>query len=256
MHSNFNIWLTWLVSSCFLVSVDAQTTKPLETPGRTAPSRPVISSPASSPAASPVPATSNAAFHETELSESAPQPPAILRQISAQLSGTLVGQPPNISISFVLTLENTGLQEVRILDPLDFLSLQFTTTGNKLIPLPKRVPKFLPKTGVPKNSVDGPKPDAPYPAPIQLRQIVRVNGVSSQKEDSITVLPGVKIQMVFEGEPVVMQKIIEALRTETGDAAKAFKTRATISLVAAPPAPGVGGRLLETDWISLTIPSL
>lgn len=246
----------WLFSSCFLVSVDAQTTKPLETPGVRAPSRPAVSPPASRPAASPAPSTSNAAFHETQLSESVPQPPATLRQVSAQLSGTLVGQAPNVSISFVLVLENTGPQQVTILDPLDFLSLQFTTMGSKLIPLPKRVPKFLAKTGVPKDAVAGPKPDVPYPAPIQLQQIVRVNGLSSQKEDTITILPGAPIKMVFDGEPVVMQKIIETLRTETGDGAKSFKVRATISLVAAPPQPGVSGRLLDSDWMSFTIPSL
>jgi hypothetical protein len=175
--------------------------------------------------------------------------------VNAQLSGTVVGQPPNASIAFVLVLENKGLQEVTILDPLEFLSLEMATLGDKLIRLPRRVSKFVPNVAKPEGLTAGVTADVPYPAPVQLRHIVRPNGLTSQKEDTITILPGLKIQLEFDSEPVVMQKVIEALRTETGEAAKSFKARATMSLVAAPPQPGVGGRLLDSDWISFAVPS-
>jgi hypothetical protein len=251
MHSKLNIWLISLLGTCFLAPVYAQTTKPVTTPGVTVQSRPVISPIPSKPATSPVASTNTVILHEPKRLETVPQPPETLRQVSVQLSATLAGQPPNASIAFVLLLENNGLQEVTILDPLEFLSLQFTTMGSKLITVPERMSKFVPKHAVPAA-----KRDAPYPAPIQFRQIVRVNGLSSQKEETITILPGAKIQILFDSEPVVMERIIQALRTETGEAAKSFKARAMLSLVPAPPQPGVGGRSLDSDWIFFTISSL
>lgn len=251
MHPNPNIWVISLLGACFLVPVYAQKTKPLTTPGVTVPSRPVTSPIPSGPTASPAASTNTVLFHEPKRLESVPQPPAALQQLSVQLSGTLAGQPPNPSIVFVLLLENNGQQEVTILDPLEFLSLQFTTMGSKLIAVPKRTSRFLPKHAGP-----GTNRDAPYPAPVQFRQMVRVNGLSSQKEETITILPGARIQIVFDSEPVVMKKVIQALQTETGEGAKSFKARAIISLVAAPPQPGVAGRLLDSDWMTFTIPSL
>lgn len=251
MHPTLNIWVISLLGTCFLVPVYAQTTKPLTTPGVTVPSRPVISPIPSGPTASPAASTNTVIFHEPKLLETVPQPPETLRRVNVQLLGTVAGQPPNVSIAFVLLLENNGLEEVTVLDPLEFLSLQFSTMGSKLIAVPKSMSKFLVKHAGP-----GTKRDAPYPAPVQFRQIVRVNGLSSQKEETITILPGAKIQILFDSEPVLMERVIQALRTETGEAAKSFKARAIISLVAAPPQPGVGGRLLDSDWILFTIPSL
>lgn len=63
------------------------------------------------------------AFHERKGVKPISEPPAALRQITAELSGSLVGQPPNLVIEFVLMLENTGHQEVKIADPLDSLFL-------------------------------------------------------------------------------------------------------------------------------------
>jgi hypothetical protein len=82
--------------------------------------------------------------HESKRLESAPQPPPALRQVAAELLGTVVGQSPNLSIEFVLTLHNNWSQEVKILDPLNSLWLQFTTMGGKLIPLPDSFPKVYP----------------------------------------------------------------------------------------------------------------
>jgi len=254
-HSNLNIWLILPVSACLLAPAGAQTTKPLATPWMTVPSRPVISPMPSRPATSPAASTNTVTFHEPKLWESAPQPPATLRQVSAHLSGTLVGQSPGGSITFVLLLENNGLREVTILDPLDFFSLQFTTMGSKLIGVPERISKILIDAEPSKDAIPGTKRDMPYPAPVQFRRIVRVNGPTSQKEETITIPSGNKIQIVFESEPVVMQRVMQALRAETGENAKSFKARATMSLVAALPQPGVGGQLLDSDWIFFTIPS-
>src|SRR5439155_25398657 len=156
------------LSACLLAPAEAQTTTPLATPGMTVPSRPVISPMPSRPATSLAASTNTVMFHEPKLWESAPKPPAALRQVTAELSGTVVGQSPNLSIEFVLILQNDGPREIKILDPLDVFSLQFTTIGNKLIPMPKRVPKFLPKVGVPKDAIRGTKRDAPYPARAQF----------------------------------------------------------------------------------------
>jgi len=192
-------------------------------------------------------------FHEPKLWESAPKPPAALRQVTAELSGTVVGQSPNLSIEFVLILQNDGPREIKILDPLDVFSLQFTTIGNKLIPMPKRVPKFLPKVGVPKDAIRGTKRDAPYPAPVQFRRIMRGNFASYEREEVITIPPGSNVQLTFESERVVMERVTEALRTETRELEKSFKARATMALVTSPPAE-TGGRLLDSDWILFKLP--
>ena len=222
MCTNLNVSLILLLGACLLEPVKAQTTDR---------------------------ATDNTvAFHEVKRWESAPQPPPSLRQVAAKLSGTLVGQSPNLSIEFILTLQNNWSQEVKILDPLDSLYLRFTTMGNKSVPVPDRVPKALIKTLRDKK-------DMPYPAPVVFRRIVRDSSASYEKEELITIPPGGKVQIVFESEPVVMKRIMQALPSETGEAVRSFKARAIVALVNAPPQAGVGGQLIDSNWIFFTIPS-
>jgi hypothetical protein len=134
-------------------------------------------------------------FHDIAQSQSAAQPAPSLREIAVELSGTVIGQMPNISIQFVLTLQNNGPQEVQILDPLDKFSLQFTRSTNKLIPLPRRVPKDLPQVALPKNALERGNRDAPYPAPIQFRQITSDTRVSYQKEKTVTIPAGARCRL-------------------------------------------------------------
>jgi len=228
VHSNPNIWLILLLGGCLLAPVNAQTTEPK--------------------------GANTVTFHEPKRLESAPQPPADLRQVTVELLGTLIGQPPNISIEFVLALQNNGPQEVKILNPLDTLSLQFSTIDKKLIPVPERVSKLLPQVAQPKDAIPGTKRDAPYPAPVQFRQITSISGASSQKEDTITIPSGANVQIFFESEPVVMGRVVESLRTETGKSARSFKAKAFLALISAP--PQTGGRSLYSDPVLLTIPSL
>jgi hypothetical protein len=195
-------------------------------------------------------------FHDIAQSQSAAQPAPSLREIAVELSGTVIGQMPNISIQFVLTLQNNGPQEVQILDPLDKFSLQFTTSTNKLIPLPRRVPKDLPQVALPKNALERGNRDAPYPAPIQFRQITSDTRVSYQKEKTVTIPAGARVQIVFDSEAVITDKLIEALRNEAGENAKSFRARADVGLLGAPPQPGVHGRLLTSSWMFLKVPSL
>ena len=103
------------------------------------------------------------AFHERKGVHPISEPPASLRQITAELSGSLVGQPPNLAIEFVLTLQNTGHQEVKIADPLDSLFLRFATIGNKLITIPERLPKAV-------LNIKSGKENIPFPAAIEVRQ--------------------------------------------------------------------------------------
>jgi hypothetical protein len=228
MHPTKGILFVTLLGACFVACVDAQTIKSAN--------------------------GSAVSFHEPARLESAPEAPANLRQIAAELSGSVIGQSPNLSIEFVLTLKNDGAQEVKILDPLDFFSLQFTTMRNKLIRVPRRVPKFLPQVALPRGAPRGTKREGPYPAPVQFRQIVMGGGVSSQKEETITIPAAGKVQIVFRSESVVMERVMQALRSETGEAAQLFKARALMSLVSPTPDPGVGGRSLDSDWIFFTIP--
>jgi hypothetical protein len=190
-------------------------------------------------------------FHDMPRShvESVPEPAPALQQISAELSGILSGGSPNASIQFVLSVQNMGRQEAKIQDPLDIFSLQFSTAGDKLIHVPDRVAKALADIGLPKGTIPGARRDEPYPAPIRFRRIVRGTLASYEKEESITIPVGGKVQIEFESEPVVMERVTEALRTEPAQNAKSFKTRATISLVAAPLQPGMGARLMKTGWL-------
>jgi|SRR6266513_891780 len=137
MRSNLNIWLISLISACLLALVNGQTTNS-------------------------IPGSKAATFHEPARLESAAQPPQALRDVGAELSGSLIGQAPNRSIEFVFTLQNNGPQEVKIRDPLDSLFLEVSTTTNKPVALPKRVPKALIDSGVPKSGTPGETRDVPY----------------------------------------------------------------------------------------------
>jgi hypothetical protein len=224
MHSHLNIWVIFLVSGGLLSPTNAQTTNPT---------------------------TNTVTFQERKRLESAPEPPAALRQISVELAGTPAHQSPNGSVEFILTLKNTSLQDVKILDPLNSLRLQFTTIGDKLISLPERLPKGLPQVALPKEASPGTKREAPYPARIQFRHIMRGALASHEKEEVLTIPSGGTVQIVFESEPVVMEKVTEALRAERGEDARKFKARAIMSLISAPPT--VGARSLGSDWILLNL---
>ena len=232
--TNSNILVIVLLTACLSASGHAQTIKSISMPWIMG---------------------NSVTFRELKLNWNyVPQPPPTLRQVDAELSGTLTGQHPNLSIEFVLLLKNHGPEDVKILDPLDFFSLQFVTSSGWPIKMPRRVPWFLPNVRRSRDVVPGVRPNAPYPEPVQSRQIVRMGVPSAQQEEeAITIPPATWIQIVFESEPVVMERVIEALRSETGEGAKQFKARAMMSLVNAPPQEGVGGRLTESDWMFFSL---
>jgi hypothetical protein len=215
MHSKLNYCTIFVVAIFVLAPVDGQTTKP---------------------------STSNpVTFRDPVRWKFAPEPPAALERLTVQLGTALIGQSPNLSIEFVLSLENNGPKEVKIEDPLDIFSLQFTTMGKKLIPVPEKPMRTLMDRRRQKK-------DWPYAAPVQFRRIVRGTLASYQKEDVITIPPGGKLQIVFESEPIVMQRVREALQSETGENARLFKARVIMGLLTSPPAQ-TGGRSLESGWI-------
>jgi hypothetical protein len=180
------------------------------------------------------------AFHGRDGSHFIPETP-VLKQIRAELSGSLVGQPPNLKIEFVLTLENPGQEEVKIADPLDSLRLMFTTAKNRLINIPQRKYQAV--------NVSGNKENIPFPAPIEFRRIVQGTSVRYQKEEVLTIGPREKVQIVFDTQPVVMQNINAAIQSEGSQ--RAFKAKAHLGLVTAPPEGG--GRAVESDWISFSL---
>jgi len=102
MHSNLTTSVILLLSAQILAPVRAQTTTS---------------------------ATGNVVtFQDIAQSQSAARPAPSSREVAAELSGTVIGQMPNISIQFVLSPQNNGPQEVQILDPLDKFSLQLILT--------------------------------------------------------------------------------------------------------------------------------
>ncbi len=183
-------------------------------------------------------------FHERKGVQPISEPPAVLRQITVELSGSLVGQSPNRAIEFVLTLQNTGHQEVKIQDPLDSLFLRFATIGNKLITVPERLPKAVLNIG-------GGKTDIPFPAAINIRQIVQGKSIRYQKEEVITIAAGEKVQIVFDTQQVVMEKVNAALQSETTTSTRSFKAKAGLVLLNA--ASQAGGRSLESDWVFFSL---
>jgi len=253
-HSNLNIWLILLVSGYLLAPANAQTTKPLATPGTTVSSKRVTSPTPVKPATSPTTSTNTAAFHDPKRLESAPEPPPALRQVSVEFAGTLVGPSANPSIEFVLSLRNNSPRDAKILDPLDSFSLLFSTISRKPIPVPKRVPRALFDVKPASGAIPGAMRNVPYPAPVQFRRIVRGILASYQKEQSITIPAGGSLQIVFTSEPVVMERVFKALRDETGEGAKSFKAEAFLALINDP--PSAGGRTLYSDPVLLKIPSL
>jgi hypothetical protein len=174
------------------------------------------------------------------------EPPPALQQLSVELSGALAGRLPNLSIQFILSLQNNGPQEVKILDPLDTLSFNFSTIGKRPIDVPERIPKIVLDTF-------GDKRDLPFPAHVRFRRIARGTMASYEKEEVVTIPPGGKMQIEFETEPIIMEKVMEALRAETGEDAKSFRAEAFLALLNDPPQPG--GRSVYSDPILFTLPA-
>jgi hypothetical protein len=128
---------------------------------------------------------------------------------------------------------------VKIKDPLDSLFLRFATIGDKLITIPERLPKAVLNIG-------SGKVDIPFPAAIEIRRIVQGKSVRYQKEEVITIAPGEKVPIVFDTEPVVMQKVNGALQLEANKSARSFKAKAGLVFLCV--APETGGRSVESDW--------
>jgi hypothetical protein len=193
-----------------------------------------------------------AAFHDVLRGQVAfvPEPPPDLQQVSAELGATVLGQSPNLSIQFILSLQNNGAQELKIRDPLDSLSLNFSTIGKGPVDVPERVRGDV--VGRPRDAMPGARHDQPYPAPIQFRRIVRGTMATYEKEEAMTIPPGGKIQIEFESEPVVMERIVKALRAEKEEDANSFRVRGFLALISDPPERG--GRPLHSDPILLTMP--
>jgi hypothetical protein len=190
------------------------------------------------------PSNSNAvAFHEREGGKPITEPPAALRQLTAKLSGSLIGQPSKLAIEFVLILKNTGNQEVKIANPLDSLFLGFATLQNRPIPVPERLPKGVMNIG-------GDKTNVPFPALIEVRQILQGTSVSYQKMEVMVIQPGEEVRVIFDTQPVVIQKITAALAPENGTSARSFKARARLVLLSR--SSEVGGRSVQSDWMSFS----
>ena len=190
------------------------------------------------------PANSNAvAFHEREGGKPITEPPAALRQLTAKLSGGLIGQSSKVAIEFVLILKNTGDQEVKIANPLDSLFLGFATLQNRAIPVPERLPKGVMNIG-------GDKTNVPFPAPIEVRQILQGTSVSYEKMEVMVIQPGEEVRITFDTQPVVIQKITAALASENGTSARSFKARARLVLLSR--SSEIGGRSVESDWMSFS----
>lgn len=206
-----NIWSILLLSASILTSVSAQVAN-----------------------------SNKVASHERDGSHPRSKTP-VLKQISAELSGSLVGQPSNLTIQSVLTLENFGREQLKIADPLDSLFLMFTTTKNRLVTIPQRKPQAV--------NISGGKENILFPAPIEFRQIVQGTSVRYQKDEVLTIGPREKVQIVFDTQPVVMQNINAAIQSEGSP--RAFKAKAHLGLVTAPPEGG--GRAVESDWISFSL---
>lgn len=244
MHSNLNIWLILLLSAYLLAAANAQTAEPLTS---NTPSAARISRPANANAQMMQRLSGHTVlFRESKMLDPALQPPTSLGQVTAQLSARLVGGSPNLSIEFVLRLQNNGAQEVKMRNPLDSLSLLFSTVGKKLIPVPEMPSKVLIDTTRDKK-------DMPFPAPVVFRQIVRGTLASADKEEVITIRPGETVKVVFESEPIIMERVMEALRAETGEGTRSFKAKGFLSLIN--DSPQTGGRTLYSDPIVLTIPA-
>jgi hypothetical protein len=177
-----------------------------------------------------------------------------LGQVAAELLVRLIGHSPNLSIEFVLTLQNNSPQDVKILDPLDSFSLLFSTITRKPIRVPERVPRALFDVKPASGAIPGAMRNVPYPAPVQFGRIVRGNMATYQKEQSITIPAGGSLQIVFTSEPVVMERVFKTLRDETGEGAKSFKAEAFLALINDP--PSAGGRSLYSDPILFTLPTL
>jgi hypothetical protein len=102
MHSNLTTFVVLLLSTQVIAPARAQTTTS---------------------------ATGNAVtFQDIAQSQSAAHSAPSLREIAAELSGTVIGPMPNLSIQFVFTLQNNGPEEVQILDPLENFYLQLITS--------------------------------------------------------------------------------------------------------------------------------
>ena len=161
---------------------------------------------------------------------------------------------PNISIQFVLTLQNNGPEEVQILDRLEKFSQQLITSTKKLIPLPRRVPKDLPMVALPRAHLTGKTATRLIPPPSSFARLRLIPALVTKKGNRKNP-PGGRVQIAFDSERVITENLIEALRNEVGENAKSFRARALVDLLNASPQPGVGGRLPTSSWLVLKVPS-
>lgn len=109
---------------------------------------------------------------------------------------------PKTQLSFKLILENRSTTPKKIANPLQTLQLLFTTRESKVIEIPVRPPPSLIHSVPPKNT---------HPAPIVFVSS-QLNGEKNKIEsESYLLTPDSSLEIVFECEKVVGDRIVTAL---------------------------------------------
>ena len=151
---------------------------------------------------------------------------------------TAVADVASSSLEFVLGLDNQGITEVGILNPLKALQLQFATINDRQIIVPTSPPEALINT----------REKMPYPALIKFREIVRDGTISHEDLQVIKLAPGGLTKIKFSCSQFVLQKIRAALQPE---GSRSAKVRVTLSLTSFEGSDS--SRVVVSPWIPFEV---
>ena len=176
------------------------------------------------------------------------------RAVTVQVSPELIYDLPRVQFSFRLNLQNRSMDTVHILNPITLLGLTFVTAEYRVVELPSRaIPGVTNAAGLSLSCISclkQPPPPDTNASPIVFRKAVEDGKEVTTWSSHYTIKPGSSLELVFECESVVGERVIAAV---AGSGEKAIYARLVMALTV--PGDLVGSRMLESERIRMFVPN-
>lgn len=141
-------------------------------------------------------------------------------------------------LEFRLILRNDSDEELRVSDPLSFLSLQFAALDDRVI----RVPTS------PHRGLSHPRERFPYPSLVEFQEIIQGPIVSRTPLETVKLFARTTTEIRFRCNHRVLQEVRDAVRASHQTMAK---VRLTFCLAYVPTAEDF--RMFTSPWIELQV---
>jgi hypothetical protein len=165
-------------------------------------------------------------------------PSKLPAKVELQVSPVLSYDLPKIQFSFKLNLLNRSMETLHISNPMEAISVRFTAPDSRIIEIPRR----------PAGSLFNP-PQKQNTSPIVFRKAIQEGKEILTEPGSYQLMPGASVEIIFECEEVVGERILAALANSREKFVEVVFIMPLINLQDIPDSP-----VMRSESFRLTIP--